>query len=92
MMSRHFQSRNKTSKQAYGGVDRQQQQPNRCICNIWVRTVVKLCTFGIFGIFFFRGELGFLNCDTICICVVNKQVELLDRACLITFILFFSMM
>ena len=89
MMSRHFQLRNKTSKQAYEGVDRQQQQPNRCICNIWVSTVVKLCTLGIF---FFRGELGFLNCDNICICVVNKQVELLDRACLIPFILFFSMM
>ena len=26
----------------------------------------------------FRGELGFLNCDDICMCVVNKQLELLD--------------
>ena len=25
----------------------------------------------------FRGELGFLNCDGICMCVVNKQFELL---------------
>ena len=25
-----------------------------------------------------RGELGFLNCDDICICVVNKQFELLE--------------
>ena len=24
----------------------------------------------------FRGELGFLNCDDICMCVVNKQFEL----------------
>ena len=28
--------------------------------------------------FFFRGELGFLNCDNICICVVNMQFELLE--------------
>ena len=26
----------------------------------------------------FRGELGFLNCDVICMCVVNKQFELLE--------------
>ena len=31
-----------------------------------------------FGCVFFRGELGFLNCDDICICVVNKQFELLE--------------
>ena len=31
-------------------------------------TVVKLCTFGMC----FRGELSFLNCDDICMCVVNK--------------------
>ena len=24
------------------------------------------------------GELGFLNCDDVCMCVVNKQFELLD--------------
>ena len=29
-----------------------------------------------FGCVSFRGELGFLNCDT-CMCVVNKQFELL---------------
>ena len=23
----------------------------------------------------FRGELGFLNCDNVCMCVVNKQFE-----------------
>ena len=27
-----------------------------------------------FGCFDFRGELGFLNCDDICMCVVNKFV------------------
>ena len=26
----------------------------------------------------FRGELGFLNCDVICMCVVNKQFVLLE--------------
>ena len=31
-----------------------------------------------FGCFDFRGELGFLNCDDICTCVVNKQFELLE--------------
>ena len=28
-----------------------------------------------FGCFDFTGELGFLNCDDICMCVVNKQFE-----------------
>ena len=31
-----------------------------------------------FGSFCFRGELGFLNCEYICMCVVNKQFELLE--------------
>ena len=26
----------------------------------------------------FRGELGFVNCDDICMCVVNKQLSLLS--------------
>ena len=26
----------------------------------------------------FRGELGYLSCDDICMCVVNKQFELLE--------------
>ena len=28
--------------------------------------------------FGFRGDLGFLNCDDVCMCVVNKQFELLE--------------
>ena len=28
--------------------------------------------------FDFRGELGFLNCDDVCMCVVNKQFELFE--------------
>ena len=31
-----------------------------------------------FGGVCFRGELGFLNCDNICMCVVNKQFELFE--------------
>ena len=31
-----------------------------------------------FGCDCFRGKLGFLNCDAICMCVVNKQFELLE--------------
>ena len=31
-----------------------------------------------FGCVCFSGELGFLNCDDICMCVVNKQFELLE--------------
>ena len=39
-----------------------------------IRTVVKLCTFGGFTL---GVSLVFLNCDDICMCVVNKQFELL---------------
>ena len=49
--------------------------PPPAVCNLSVRTAVKLCIFGCFG---FRGELGFLNCDDVCMCVVNKQFELLE--------------
>ena len=31
-----------------------------------------------FGCACFRGELGFLNCDDIYMCVVNKQFELIE--------------
>ena len=31
-----------------------------------------------FGCFCFRVELGFLNCDDICMCVVNTQIQLLE--------------
>ena len=47
--------------------------PPPALCNLSVRTDVKLCR--CFG---FRGELGFLNCDDVCMCVVNKQFELLE--------------
>ena len=40
--------------------------------------VAHCCEVMYFGSFDFRGELGFLNCDDICMCVVNKQFELLE--------------
>ena len=36
------------------------------------------CEVMYFGCFGFRGELGFLDCDDVCMCVVNKQFELLE--------------
>ena len=36
------------------------------------------CEVIYFGCFGFRGELGFLNCDDVCMCVVNKQFEILE--------------
>ena len=44
-----------------------------------------------FGCVYFRGELGFLNCYDICMCVLNKQFELL-KIFFIPFILTCSMM
>ena len=44
-----------------------------------------------FGRVYFRGEIGFLNCDDICMCVVNKQFELLEFV-FIPFMLTCSMM
>ena len=49
--------------------------PPPALCSLSVRTAVKLCILGCFG---FRGELGFLNCDDVCMCVVNKQFEFLE--------------
>ena len=44
-----------------------------------------------FGCVCFRGELGFLNCDNICMGVVNKQFELIEFV-FIPFMLTCSMM
>ena len=40
--------------------------------------VAHCCEVMYFVCFDFRGELGFLNCDDVCMCVVNKQFELLE--------------
>ena len=39
------------------------------------------CEVMYFWCFGFRGEPGFLNCDDTCMCVVNKQFELLEFVC-----------
>ena len=44
--------------------------PYHVLCNLSVRTVVKLCILGVFA-------LGVI-CDDICMCVVNKQFKLLE--------------
>ena len=36
------------------------------------------CEVMYFGCFCCRGEIGFLNCDYVCMCVVNKKFELLE--------------
>ena len=39
---------------------------------------VHCCEVMYLGGFGFRGELGFLNCDDVCMCPVNKQFEHLE--------------
>ena len=50
-------------------------EPTSCL----VQPIVAHC-FEVmyFGCFDFRSELGFLNCDDICMCVMNKQFELFE--------------
>ena len=36
------------------------------------------CEVMYFGGFGFMGELGFQNCDGVCMCVVNKQFKLIE--------------
>ena len=50
-------------------------EPTACL----VQTIgAHCCEVMYFWCFGFRGELGFLNCDDVCMCVVNKQFELLE--------------
>ena len=48
--------------------------PPLALCNLSVRTVLKLCTLGVLAL----GGICFRNCDDICMCVVNKQFKLLE--------------
>ena len=50
-------------------------EPTSCLVQSIVAHCCEVMYFGCFG---FRGELGFLNCDDVCMCVVNKKFELLD--------------
>ena len=47
--------------------------PPHALCFLSVRTVVTLCTLGVFAL---GVSLVSTNCDDICMCVVNKQFEL----------------
>ena len=50
-------------------------KPTHALCNLSVRTVVKLCTLGVFALVV---SLVSSDCDDICMYVVNKQFELLE--------------
>ena len=47
-------------------------------CNAGVGSGLNCCEVMYFWCFDFRGELGFLNCDDVSMCVVNKQFELFE--------------
>ena len=49
--------------------------PPPALCNLSVRTAVKLCILGVLAL---GVSLVFLNCNDVCMCVVNKQFELLE--------------
>ena len=50
-------------------------EPTSCLVQPIVAHCCEVMYFGCFG---FRGELDFLNCDDVCMCVVNKQFELIE--------------
>ena len=50
-------------------------EPTSCLVQPISAHCCEVMYFGCFG---FRGELGFLNCDDVCMCVVDKQFELLE--------------
>ena len=50
-------------------------EPTSCLVQTFGTHGVEVMYFGCVC---FRGELGFRNCDDICMCVVNKQLELLE--------------
>ena len=50
-------------------------EPTSCLVQPIGAHCCELMYFSCFG---FRGELGFLNCDDVCMCVVNKQFEVLE--------------
>ena len=50
-------------------------EPTSCLVQ---HIVAHCCEVMYFGCFDFRGELGLLNCDDVCMCLVNKQFGLLE--------------
>ena len=57
------------------GVSKECNEPTSCL----VQPIgARCCEVMYFGCFGFMDELGFLNCDDVCMCVMNKQSELLE--------------
>ena len=56
-------------------VSNEGNEPTSCLVQPIGAHCCEVMYFRCFG---FRGELGFLNCDDVCMCVVNKQFELLE--------------
>ena len=56
-------------------VSDERDEPTSCLVQ---PIVAHCCEVMYFGRFDFRGELGLLNCDDVCMCVVNKHFELLE--------------
>ena len=50
-------------------------EPTSCLVQPIGAHCCEVMNFWCFG---FRGELDFLNCDDVCMCIVNKQFELLE--------------
>ena len=59
----------------YDVVSNECDEPTSCLVQPIGAHCYEVMYFWCFG---FRGELGFLNCDDVCMCVVNKQFELLE--------------
>ena len=57
----------------YNVVSNECNEPTSCLAQ---PIGAHCCEVMYFWCFSFRGELGFLNCDDVCMCVVNKQFEL----------------
>ena len=59
----------------YYVVSNECDEPSSCLVQ---PIVAHCCEVMFFGCFDLRGELGFLNWDDVCMCVVNKKFELLE--------------
>ena len=59
----------------YNVVSNKCNEPTSCLVQPIGSHCCEVMYFGCFG---FRSELGFLNCDDVCMCVVNKQFEFLE--------------
>ena len=57
------------------GVSNECNEPTSCLVQPIGAHCCEVMYFGCFG---FRGELGFLNCDDVCMCVMNMQFERLE--------------